>query len=281
MQPERHARVRRVEQRALALDEEHARRRARTPSSDELLGRAGDEVGDDGVDGDPPAGDRDPGLAGRDELARGCPRASPRASSSSATVIFPIAQSEPTVRTSVAPCVEVLARRHVEAGRRLAQVAQLDAVPAASRQLGVARRGTRAGRSRRRARRGCTLRAARATRAGTARPASRRRRAPSSARTAARRRPCRRPGSPRARLPRPLASRARDDVLAAVADDAARRSCRSAGRRSGPRRGRAAYAGATPSPGRSDGQLHTVDELDTGPRVVGEQQVAVEIDVVA
>ena len=34
---------------------------------DEPLGRAGDEVGDDRVDGDPPARDRDPGLAGRDE----------------------------------------------------------------------------------------------------------------------------------------------------------------------------------------------------------------------
>ena len=34
---------------------------------DQPLRRAGQEVGDHGVDGDPPAGDRDPGLPGRDE----------------------------------------------------------------------------------------------------------------------------------------------------------------------------------------------------------------------
>ena len=53
----------------------------------ELLGGAGDEVGDDGVDGDPPPRDRDPGLAGRHELARrsraGAPRGRARARRSS------------------------------------------------------------------------------------------------------------------------------------------------------------------------------------------------------
>ena len=58
-----------MQQRALALDEEHLAP-ARDALEDEPLGGAGDEVGDDGVDRDPPAGDRDPGLAGRDELAR-------------------------------------------------------------------------------------------------------------------------------------------------------------------------------------------------------------------
>ena len=40
-----------------------------TPSTHQLLGRAGDEVGDDRVDRDPPPRDRDPGLPGRHELA--------------------------------------------------------------------------------------------------------------------------------------------------------------------------------------------------------------------
>ena len=92
-----------MQQRALALDEEHLAP-ALDPFDDEPLRGAGDEVGDDGVDGDPPAGDRDPGLPGRDELALD-PRRRASRSSSSETVIFPIAQSEPTVRTVVAPCV--------------------------------------------------------------------------------------------------------------------------------------------------------------------------------
>ena len=57
-----------MQQRALAFDEEHL-----APTLDTLehqpLGCAGDEVGDHGVDRDPPAGDRDPRLARRDELA--------------------------------------------------------------------------------------------------------------------------------------------------------------------------------------------------------------------
>ena len=45
--------------------------KSRSPRSraldDEPLPRAGEEVGDDGVDRDAPAGDHDPGLAGGDE----------------------------------------------------------------------------------------------------------------------------------------------------------------------------------------------------------------------
>ncbi len=93
-----------MQERALPLDEQHL-----APALDalehELLGRAGDEVRDDGVDRDPPAGDRDPGLAGRDELASASPARCASRSSSSDTVIFPIAQSEPTVRIVVASCV--------------------------------------------------------------------------------------------------------------------------------------------------------------------------------
>ena len=121
-----------MEQRALPLDPEQLAA-ARDALEHELLGGAGDEVGDDGVDGDPPAGDRDPGLPGRHELARDPARAAPRASSSSETVIFPIAQSEPTVSTTSRRMRQVLAGRDVEPGRRLAQVAQLDAVLARER----------------------------------------------------------------------------------------------------------------------------------------------------
>ena len=65
-QPERDARVRGMGERALALDEQQLAA-ALVALDDEPLGRAGDEVGDDRVDGDPPARDRDPRLAGRDE----------------------------------------------------------------------------------------------------------------------------------------------------------------------------------------------------------------------
>ena len=59
-----------MKHRALTLDEEQApapsrRLRARGCSAAPAM-----KVGDDRVDGDPPAGDRDPRLAGRDELAR-------------------------------------------------------------------------------------------------------------------------------------------------------------------------------------------------------------------
>ena len=87
-----------MEQRALALDPQQLAA-ARDALEHEPLGRAGEEVGDDGVDRDAPAGDRDPGLAGRDELAGDAAPPRLAASSSSATVIFPIAQSEPTVST--------------------------------------------------------------------------------------------------------------------------------------------------------------------------------------
>ena len=72
-QAERDARVHRMQERALALDPEQLAA-ALDALDHEPLGGAGDEVGDDGVDGDPPAGDRDPGLPGRDEHASARPR---------------------------------------------------------------------------------------------------------------------------------------------------------------------------------------------------------------
>ena len=66
------------------------------------------------------------------------PRRRASRSSSSATVIFPIAQSEPTVSTIARRHLEVLAGRHVQIRRRPAQVAQLDAVlPRELDELGV------------------------------------------------------------------------------------------------------------------------------------------------
>ena len=116
-----------MEDRALALHPEELAA-ALAPLDDERLGGAGDEVGDDGVDRDPPAGDRDPRLPGRDEHRR-TPRRRASRSSSSETVIFPIAQSEPTVSTIVPGTFQVLAGRGREVARRPAQVAQLDVVP--------------------------------------------------------------------------------------------------------------------------------------------------------
>ena len=55
-----------MRERALALDEEELAAPAMT-LDDEPLGRAREEVGDDRVHGDPPACDRDPRLARRDE----------------------------------------------------------------------------------------------------------------------------------------------------------------------------------------------------------------------
>ena len=59
---ERDARVHRVDERALPLDEEQ-RAAALDALDHEALGGAREEVGDDRVDGDPPAGDGDAGLA--------------------------------------------------------------------------------------------------------------------------------------------------------------------------------------------------------------------------
>ena len=81
---------------------------------DELLGGAGDEVGDDRVDRDPPARDRDPRLAGRHELA---------ADAAAARLAVELERRRSSSRSrsrsrrsriDVAPCVEVLAGRHVQ-----------------------------------------------------------------------------------------------------------------------------------------------------------------------
>ncbi len=104
----------------------------------EALGRPGEEVGDDRVDRDPPARDRDPGLARRDERARdaacGAPRRRARARPSSS-------RSRSRSRRSARPSrrgVRFAPAGHVQACRRLAQVAQRDAVLGRERtELGV------------------------------------------------------------------------------------------------------------------------------------------------
>src|SRR5581483_8761262 len=55
-----------MEDRSLSLDPQQLAAPAAS-LDDEALGGAGDEVGDHRVDGDPPAGDRDPGLSRRNE----------------------------------------------------------------------------------------------------------------------------------------------------------------------------------------------------------------------
>ncbi len=187
-QPERHARVGRVRERALALDEEQL---AAAPGSldDEPLGRAGEEVGDDRVDGDSPAGDRDPGLAGRHELTTARPRRRASRSSSTRDRLLADRAVRADGEHDRRRHLEVLARRHAEIGRRLAQVAQLDAVAQRRARLssGSSETGTRAGRSRRRGPRRCSSSAARARRAGSGRPGWPRRRSPCSGRSRARR----------------------------------------------------------------------------------------------
>src|SRR5919204_6569613 len=64
--PERHARVHRVDDRALSLDPQELAA-ALVALDHEPLGGAREKVGDDGVDGDAPAADRDPRLACGDE----------------------------------------------------------------------------------------------------------------------------------------------------------------------------------------------------------------------
>ena len=129
-EPERHAGIHRVHERALSLDEEQLSPARRT-LDDEPLGCAGEEVGHDRVDRDPPASDRDAGLARRHEDGLE-PRRLASRSSSTATVFFPIAQSEPTVSTIFASTSR-LAPVGTLGPRRPAKVAELDAVPSGER----------------------------------------------------------------------------------------------------------------------------------------------------
>ena len=85
----------------LALDEDPVPHRL--PLLHQPLARALDEVGDDPVHRHAPSLDHDPGLPRGDEDADSPASSTAARRSSRATVIFPIAQSEPTVRITFLP----------------------------------------------------------------------------------------------------------------------------------------------------------------------------------
>ena len=98
---EGHRRVGRVVERALALDDDPVAERLAL--LDQPLDRALGEVADEPIDGDAPALDHHPGLAGRDERRAVAGARAAARRSSSATDILPIAQSLPTVRITRLP----------------------------------------------------------------------------------------------------------------------------------------------------------------------------------
>src|SRR5512133_1623802 len=112
-----------MRERALALDEEQL-----SPTlgalDDEALGRAGEEVGDDGVDSDAPAGDRDARLAGRHELRLQATGAG-FAVELDRDRLLPDRAVRADCEHGLRGDAEVLAGRDVQVGRRLAQVAEL------------------------------------------------------------------------------------------------------------------------------------------------------------
>ena len=120
-----------MRERALALDEQQLAAAA-VALDHQPLGRAREEVRDDRVHGDPPAGDRDPGLAGRDEDARQ-PAAARLEVELERDRLLPDRAVGADGQDDPRRDLQVLAGRDVQVGRRLAQVAQLDAVLARER----------------------------------------------------------------------------------------------------------------------------------------------------
>ena len=115
-----------MHERPLAFHEEELT--AAAPAlDDEALRGAGEEVGDDGVDGDPPPCDRDPGLTRGNEL-RGEAAGLRGAVELERDRHLPDRAVRADGEHDVGVDLEVLARRAVEPGGRPAQVAQLDAV---------------------------------------------------------------------------------------------------------------------------------------------------------
>ena len=123
---ERDAGVGGVRERALALDEEELSPTLRALDDQPLRG-ARDEVRDHGVDGDAPAGDRDSGLPGRDELRpQPTPLSLPVELDRHGLLADRAVRADGQDGLRVEP--QVLAGRDVEIGRRLAEVAELDSV---------------------------------------------------------------------------------------------------------------------------------------------------------
>src|SRR5262245_27843177 len=137
-EPERDAGVQRMDERPLTFDEQQLAAAAST-LDDEPLVCAGQEVGDDGVYRDPPARDRDAGLAGRHE--HGVEAAIARLEIElHGDRLLPDRAVRADREDDRRVDVEVRAGRDTEPRGRLAEVAQLD--PARSsevRQLGILR----------------------------------------------------------------------------------------------------------------------------------------------
>ena len=137
VEPERDAGELRVDDRPLALDEEQVA--ALGALDDEALAGAGEEVRDDGVHGDAPAGDHDPRLPGRDEHRAEAARAGGPVELDRDGLLAHGAvgaHREHDLRRER----EVLPGRDAQVGRRAAVVTKLDPVLARERgELGVVR----------------------------------------------------------------------------------------------------------------------------------------------
>ena len=135
-EPERHARVQRVHERALPLRRREARLRGAL-LDDEPFGGAGEKIRDDGVDGDTPAGNRDPRLSGRHEDGR-VPASAGLEIELDRDRLLPDRAVRADGEDDARIALEVRSGRHAEPVGRLAQVAQLNAARSCElRQLGV------------------------------------------------------------------------------------------------------------------------------------------------
>ena len=135
-EPERHARIHRVDERALPFDEEKLASAALS-LDDEPFGGAGEKVRDDGVDGDAPACNRDPRLSGRHEDGR-VPASAGLEIELDRDRLLPDRAVRADGEDDARIDLEVRSGRHAEPLGRLAQVAQLHAARSCElRQLGV------------------------------------------------------------------------------------------------------------------------------------------------
>ena len=125
-QAERDPGIRRVDERSLAFDPEQLASPPRA-LDDEAFRGAGEEVRDDGVDGDPPARDRDPSLAGRDEDGAQAAVPGGKVELDRDRLLADRAVGADG-EDDLGGYLEVLSGRDAEVRGRLAQVTELDAV---------------------------------------------------------------------------------------------------------------------------------------------------------
>ena len=249
-QAERHPGVGGMRDRALTLDEEQLSP-ALVTLDEEPLGRTRDEVRDDGVDGDSPACDRDPGLAGGDEARFEPARLrGPVELERDGHLSDRAVASRPSARFA-SPARGW--RRSGRSGRPAGDGGRAARRRGGSRGRSAPRRRreTRAGRSRRSVRARSRLAGAHARPAGSGHQRWRRRRARSPARRRARPRSNRRSGR-RPASPPPGSSRGSRRPAARRRRARRARSCRNGGRRRSLRReSTAVQPRSTPSPGLS------------------------------